>query len=88
MCLIGLIVIKYSVKVLFLQYNLISLFSSTKQDDLFIVHIQNEYSSLLESVFKTEFLTTLNKRYKERVQKNLHLECNDALVMTFILIVI
>ena len=50
---------------------------STHQDDLFVVHVQDDYASLLESVFKTEFLTTLGKRYKERVQKTLHLEFLD-----------
>ena len=51
---------------------------STHQDDLFIIHIEGDYASLLESVFKTEFLTTLAKRYKERLQKDLHLEFQDT----------
>ena len=50
---------------------------STRQDDLFIIHVQNEYSSLLESKFKTEFLTTLSKRYKDSMGKPLRLDFAD-----------
>ncbi|XP_013379437.1 unconventional myosin-Ie [Lingula anatina] len=52
---------------------------STMQDDFFIIHVQNDYSSLLESVFKTEFLTALSKKYKERTHKELKVEFSDTL---------
>ncbi len=52
-------------------------FSSTKQDDYLVIHVSNDYGSLLECAFKTEFLTTLNKRYKESVQKPLRVEFSD-----------
>lgn len=44
---------------------ILSVSLSTMQDDLFILHEQ-EYDSLLESVFKTEFLSLLAKRYEEK----------------------
>ena len=56
---------------------------STKQDDLFVLHVKDDYDSLLESVFKTEFLTTLSKRYKERIHKTLHLNFTDRLVFCY-----
>ncbi|KAK3098251.1 hypothetical protein FSP39_017626 [Pinctada imbricata] len=52
---------------------------STLQDDLFIIHINNDYSSLLESVFKTEFLMTLSKKYKEKTSRELSIIFNDTL---------
>lgn len=52
---------------------------STMQDDLFILHIQNEYASVLESIFKTEFLSLLTKRYKDKTGKELRLQFTDSL---------
>ncbi|KAK3585324.1 hypothetical protein CHS0354_040273 [Potamilus streckersoni] len=52
---------------------------STMQDDFFVLHIQNEYSSVLESIFKTEFLSTLCKRYKDKTGKDLKLQFSDSL---------
>ena len=54
-----------------------SLYCSTMQDDLFVLHIQNDYASVLESVFKTEFLTLLTKRYKDKTGKDLRLQFSD-----------
>ncbi|XP_053449985.1 unconventional myosin-Ie isoform X4 [Nycticebus coucang] len=51
---------------------------STMQDDIFILHEQ-EYDSLLESVFKTEFLSLLAKRYEEKTQKQLPLKFSNTL---------
>ncbi|XP_069767360.1 unconventional myosin-Ie isoform X3 [Narcine bancroftii] len=53
---------------------------STMQDDFFILHEQ-EYDSLLESVFKTEFLSLLSKRYEERMQRKLPLRFSNTLEM-------
>ena len=53
------------------------IFSSTRQDDLFVVHVQNDYASLLECMFKTEFLTTLGKRYKESSGRELRIDFTD-----------
>lgn len=35
------------------------------QDNFVIIHTREDYASLLESVFKTEFLSSLNKKYLE-----------------------
>ncbi|XP_068426002.1 myosin IEb [Clinocottus analis] len=51
---------------------------STLQDDFFIVH-EEEYDSVLQSVFKTEFLSLLVKRYQEKTQKTLPLKFNNLL---------
>lgn len=50
---------------------------STMQDDIFILHEQ-EYDSLLESVFKTEFLSLLSKRYEEKTQRKLPLKFSNT----------
>ncbi|XP_016327153.1 unconventional myosin-If-like [Sinocyclocheilus anshuiensis] len=52
--------------------------SSTRQDDFFILH-ENEYDSLLESTFKTEFLSLLCKRYEEQTRSKLSLSFSDRL---------
>lgn len=51
---------------------------STLQDDFFIIH-EEEYDSVLQSVFKTEFLSLLVKRYQEKTQKKLPLKFNNLL---------
>lgn len=51
---------------------------STLQDDMFIVH-EEEYDSVLQSMFKTEFLSLLVKRYQEKTQKKLPLKFNNLL---------
>lgn len=57
---------------------LLSVSLSTMQDDIFILHEQ-EYDSLLESVFKTELLSLLAKRYEEKTQKQLPLKFSNTL---------
>ncbi|KAK5921508.1 hypothetical protein CgunFtcFv8_018866 [Champsocephalus gunnari] len=51
---------------------------STLQDDFFIVH-EEEYDSVLQSVFKTEFLSLLVKRVLEKTEKKLPLKFNNLL---------
>ncbi|XP_062848367.1 myosin IEb [Trichomycterus rosablanca] len=51
---------------------------STLQDDFFIIH-EEQYDSVLESVFKTEFLSLLYKRYEDRTQRKLPLKFNNLL---------
>ncbi|XP_054756570.2 unconventional myosin-Ie-like [Lytechinus pictus] len=51
---------------------------STLQDDLFVLHVTEEYDSLLESVFKTEFLTVLDKKFQETLQQKLIVNFNDS----------
>ncbi|XP_047454296.1 myosin IEb [Mugil cephalus] len=51
---------------------------STLQDDFFIVH-EEEYDSVLQSIFKTEFLSLLVKRYQEKTERKLPLKFNNLL---------
>ncbi|XP_059424230.1 unconventional myosin-Ie-like [Carassius carassius] len=51
---------------------------SSLQDDFFILH-EDQYDSVLQSVFKTEFLSLLFKRYEEKTQKKLPLKFNNLL---------
>lgn len=46
------------------------------QDDFFVVH-EEEYDSVLQSVFKTEFLSLLVKRYQENTDRKLALKFNN-----------
>jgi len=51
---------------------------STLQDDYFLMFVQNDFASLLECVFKTEFLSTLDKRYKDKTNKDLIIKFADV----------
>ncbi|KAJ6651635.1 hypothetical protein lerEdw1_020767 [Lerista edwardsae] len=51
---------------------------STLQDDFIIIH-EPQYDSVLESVFKTELLSLLHKRYEERTQKLLPVKFSNQL---------
>ncbi|XP_029466790.1 LOW QUALITY PROTEIN: unconventional myosin-If [Rhinatrema bivittatum] len=51
---------------------------STRQDDFFILH-EAEHASLLESMFKTELLSLLCKRFEEITKAKLQLHFADTL---------
>ncbi|TSK20050.1 Unconventional myosin-Ie [Bagarius yarrelli] len=53
---------------------------STLQDDFMILHEQ-EYDSLLECVFKTEFISLLSRRHEEKTQRKLPLKFANTLEM-------
>ncbi|KAI4900186.1 hypothetical protein NFI96_017675, partial [Prochilodus magdalenae] len=53
---------------------------STLQDDFMILHEQ-EYDSLLECVFKTEFISLLARRFEEKTQRKLALKFGNTLEM-------
>lgn len=50
--------------------------SSTRQDDFFVLH-ESQYDSLLESTFKTEFLSLLSKRYEDVTKTKLAISFSD-----------
>ena len=60
-----------------------SVVCSTRQDDLFVVYIAADDVSVLESKFKTEFLTVLAKHYKAAMKRELLIEFRDVSVSTF-----
>ncbi|XP_053974659.1 unconventional myosin-If-like isoform X1 [Hylaeus volcanicus] len=64
-------------KLTFNQISHVSL--STLQDDFFIVHTKEDYASLLESLFKTEFLIVLSKRYVEETGHILNIKFSNNL---------
>ncbi|XP_075060774.1 unconventional myosin-If [Mixophyes fleayi] len=51
---------------------------STRQDDFFILH-EAEHDTLLESVFKTELISLMHKRYEETTKSKLALNFADTL---------
>jgi myosin-1 len=52
---------------------------STHQDDLFVIHVTDEHASILESPFKTEFLTIFSRRFKDASKQALNIEFSDAI---------
>lgn len=59
--------------------NVINITVSKHQDDFVVIHVKNEYDSLIECMFKTEFITILNKKYQELCRKPLILNFTDKL---------
>uniref|UniRef100_H3CXS5 Osteoclast-stimulating factor 1 n=1 Tax=Tetraodon nigroviridis TaxID=99883 RepID=H3CXS5_TETNG len=51
---------------------------STRQDDFFVLH-ESQYDSLLESTFKTEFLSLLSKRYEDVTKRQLTISFSDRI---------
>ncbi|XP_076236580.1 unconventional myosin-Ie [Calliopsis andreniformis] len=64
-------------KLSFSQISHVSL--STLQDDFLIIHTKEDYASLLESMFKTEFLIALSKRYAEQTGHILNIKFSNNL---------
>uniref|UniRef100_T1JDZ8 Myosin motor domain-containing protein n=1 Tax=Strigamia maritima TaxID=126957 RepID=T1JDZ8_STRMM len=59
--------------------NLAQISLSTLQDDFLVIHVKNEYDTVLECTFKTEFLGTLNRKYRERFHKPISLNFNNGI---------
>ncbi|XP_037612098.1 unconventional myosin-Ie isoform X2 [Sebastes umbrosus] len=57
---------------------ILALSLSTMQDDFMILHEQ-EYDSLLECIFKTEFISLLDRRFEEKTQRKLPLKFSNTL---------
>jgi len=55
---------------------------SPLQDDFLVLHVQNDYDSIFESVFKTEFLTLLSKRYEAITNRKLQVDVNNSITVT------
>ena len=56
--------------------------TSGLQDDFLVIHVQNDYDSILESVFKTEFLTLLAKKYEAVTNRKLKVDVNNRWLET------
>ncbi|XP_071858540.1 unconventional myosin-Ie isoform X1 [Bombus fervidus] len=63
-----------------LPFNQISYVSLSKlQDGFLIIHVKEDYDSLLELIFKTEFLINLSKRYVEETGHILNIKFSNNL---------
>ena len=52
---------------------------STKQDGFMVLHMPAEYDTVMECVFKTEFLTLVNAKYKEKTGKDMDIVVADVI---------
>ncbi|XP_033123994.1 unconventional myosin-Ie-like [Anneissia japonica] len=52
---------------------------SSMQDDFFVLNVVNDYATLLESTFKTEFLTVLNKKSKDLLGREIRINFGDSI---------
>ncbi|XP_011302675.1 unconventional myosin-If [Fopius arisanus] len=64
-------------KLMFEQISHVSL--STLQDDFVIIHVKEDYATLLQIIFKTEFLSVLSKKYLEVVGHSLNIRFSNNL---------
>ncbi|XP_078608687.1 unconventional myosin-Ie-like isoform X1 [Branchiostoma floridae x Branchiostoma japonicum] len=55
---------------------------SPLQDSFFVLHIQDDYDSLLESVFKTEFLMILAEKYEKICARKLTINFSNSIEFT------
>ena len=68
-------VVKRSIKIQDISH----LSLSSKQDGFIVIHVPKEYDSLLEIVFKTEFLTLLSTKYKDLTSQELQIKISDKI---------
>ena len=59
-------------------------FSSPLQDDFIVLHIPGEYDSVLETVFKTEFLTLLSSKYQDSLSRQLKVDITSRYDMSYL----
>lgn len=52
------------------------------QDDFVVMHVPNEYDNVFETVFKTEFLTTLSDKYLAATGRKLTVNFSDKIQYT------
>ncbi|XP_046402866.1 unconventional myosin-Ie-like [Ischnura elegans] len=63
-----------------LEFSQISLISvSPMKDDFVVIHTKQDYDSVLEIVYKTEFLSTLSKMYKAKLGRELIIKFSEHL---------
>ncbi|KAL9988183.1 hypothetical protein ACROYT_G002593 [Oculina patagonica] len=54
---------------------------SPLQDDFIVLHIPGEYDSVLETVFKTEFLTLLSSKYQDSLNRQLKVDITSSITV-------
>ena len=61
-----------------LEFDMITKVSlSPRQDDVVIIEVRGEHASVLDIPLKTEFITQLVKKIKEKTKRDLNLEFTD-----------
>ena len=55
---------------------------SPYQDDFMVLRVNNEYDTVVETVFKTEFLTLLSQKYKTVARRDLVVEFSQRWVIS------
>lgn len=55
---------------------------SSRQDDFFVIHVKEAFPSVLESVFKTEFLTVLTEKFQESTGSSVNITFSDEITYT------
>lgn len=63
-------------------YEFSCIFSSPHQDNFIIIHTREDYASLLEVVFKTEFLCMLSKKFIEDTGHLMNVRFNNKYVFS------
>ena len=51
----------------------------TKQDDFIVIHCPSDYDTVVEMVFKTEFLTLLSDKFREKTGRSLIINFSDSI---------
>ena len=51
---------------------------SPLQDDVVVIHVAEDYATLLEVSLKTEFITTIVKKVEDRTGRKLKIEFLDT----------
>lgn len=49
----------------------------SQQDDFLVLQVNNDYDTLIRSIFKTELLSTLNRKLRENFNRNLTMNFTD-----------
>lgn len=55
---------------------------STRQDDFFVIRVREAFPSILESVFKTEFLTVLSEKFTTATGNPVNISFSDQITYT------
>ena len=51
---------------------------SPYQDGFIVIHVPTEYDTVIESVFKTEFITLLSSKYEAALDRKLRIDFNTS----------
>eukprot|EP00116_Pleurobrachia_bachei_P004636 sb/3464898/ len=55
---------------------------STRQDDFMVIRVKEAFPSIIETVFKTEFLTVISDRFLAQTNRNININFSDTITYT------